>query len=286
MGKRLRPILLLLTCEAQGGDWRQALPAASAVELLHNFTLIHDDIEDHDRTRRGRDTLWVLWGEAQAINAGDALFTLAYRALLGSIEAGVPPERVLRMTHRYTETILRITEGQCMDLAFEADAAVDEGRYLQMIEGKTAALIALACELGGIVAGAPAARLTALGAFGRALGMAFQIQDDLLGLWGDPARTGKPVGADLLRHKKTLPILHGLHHSTAFGELFAQASLDADAVERALGLLETAGSHAYAEDQARSYHQAAREALERAQGAGEAHETLRALLKQLLHRDT
>ena len=158
-GKRLRPIFLLLACEAQvcgtqSGDWQRALPAAAAIELLHNFTLIHDDIEDRDRTRRGRPTLWAIWGEPQAINAGDALFTLAYRSLFNLQTTGIPPETVLRAVNLYTDAILHITEGQHLDLSFEGENEVDEATYLTMIQGKTAMLLGLACELGGLLAGA------------------------------------------------------------------------------------------------------------------------------------
>ncbi len=291
-GKRLRPVFLLLACEAQaceaqGGDWHQALPAAAAIELLHIFTLIHDDIEDHVHTRRGRPTLWAVWGEPQAINAGDALFTLAYRSLFNLQTAQVPPETVLRAVNRYTDVILQITEGQHLDLSFEAESQVDEVAYLTMIRGKTAALLGLACELGGILAGASEARLAALQEFGVGLGMAFQMQDDLLGLWGNPEQTGKPVGSDLRNRKKTLPILHGMARSADFMALLTTTSAidDADIV-RGLALLEVIGSREYVQAQALAHHQAALDALERSQGVGEAQAALYALAEQLMGRAT
>lgn len=284
-GKRVRPLLTLLCCEAQGGDWRQALPAAAAIELLHNFTLIHDDIEDGDRQRRGRETLWVVWGLPQALNAGDALFTLAYVAFLRLHETGLPPALVLEALQRFNAAVLRITEGQFLDIGFESRPVVSVEEYLEMVSGKTAALIALSCELGGVLAQAPAERVAALREFGHALGMAFQMEDDLLGLWGDPQRTGKPVGSDLLRRKKSLPILHGLAHSAGLRALWDEAPSGGEAwVSSALAALERAGSRAYAQELATAWHARAVEALARAGGTGPAKAALVELTGQLLGR--
>ena len=291
-GKRLRPVFLLLAyeaqaCQTQNGDWQHALPAAVAIELLHNFTLIHDDIEDRDRTRRGRPTLWAVWGEAQAINAGDALFTLAYRSLFNLQTTPVPTDIVLRAAKRYTDVILHITEGQHLDLSFEGESQVDMSAYLSMIQGKTAALLGLSCELGGMLAGAPEARLAALWDFGVELGLAFQMQDDWLGLWGDPAQTGKPVGSDLRNHKKTLPILHGMAHSAAFQALVTgDTALDDARVAEGLALLEDAGSQTYVQAQALTHHQAALAALARSEGDGAAQAALYTLAEQLVGRAT
>lgn len=283
-GKRIRPTLLLLANEAQGGAWLQALPAAAAVELLHNFTLIHDDIEDRDTVRRGRPTLWAHWGMPQAINAGDALFTLAYQALLRLGQRDVSPARVVTALERFTQATLHITEGQCYDLDFEAREQVAEATYLAMIEGKTAALIGLACELGSIIAGAPSEHQRALRTFGEGLGMAFQMEDDLLGLWGNPTRTGKPVGSDLLKHKKTLPILHGIQADERLKTRLLDPSISEDDVPEILDLLVEAGSHAYTEAKARHYHEQAITALEQSKGAGEAQTALHTLAQRLLKR--
>ncbi|MFP4343643.1 MAG: polyprenyl synthetase family protein [Anaerolineales bacterium] len=284
-GKRLRPIFLLLSCEAQGGDWQQALPAAAAVELLHNFSLIHDDIEDHDSTRRGRSTLWTLWGEAQAINAGDALFAVAFKTLTRLQETGVAPEVVLDAQRRYLEMALALTEGQCRDLAFETLDEISEEDYLRMVEGKTAALLGVCCELGGLIAGASPEGVAALRAFGLNLGLSFQMQDDLLGLWGDPEVTGKAVGADLRQHKKTLPILHGLSQSQQLRHLLSHPVLDEERVLAAQNLLEKVGSRRYTEARAETYHVRAMEALEQTGGEGVAQETLRQLAERLLRRE-
>lgn len=284
-GKRVRPLLTLLCCEAQGGDWRQVLPAAAALELLHNFTLIHDDIEDGDRQRRGRETLWVVWGVPQALNAGDALFVLAYAAFLRLHETGLPPALVLEALQRFNAAVLRITEGQFLDIGFEARPVVSVEEYLEMVSGKTAALIALSCELGGVLAQASAERVATLHEFGHALGMAFQMEDDLLGLWGDPQRTGKPVGSDLLRRKKSLPILHGLAHSAELRALWDEAPVGGEAwVSSALAALERAGSRAYVQELATVWHARAVKALARAGGTGPAQVALVELTGQLLGR--
>ncbi len=284
-GKRLRPILLLLTIQAQGEDWRYGLPAAASIELLHNFTLIHDDIEDRDRRRRGRPTLWAIWGVPQAINAGDALFTLAYQSLINLRAQPLPADCVLQALESYTEATLRITEGQCRDITFETQQEVSESDYLAMIEGKTAALIGLTSELGGIIAGASETRRERLRAFGIALGKAFQMQDDLLGLWGDPARTGKPVGSDIRKHKKTLPIIHGRQHHCELRSLLDKPALTNQDVAEALSLLETVGSRDYTESQAERYHREALEAFDEAGGTGEAQVTIRELVMSLLNRE-
>ncbi len=287
-GKRLRPIFLLLSCEAQGGQWESALPAAVAVELLHNFSLIHDDIEDRDTTRRGRPTLWALWGEAQAINAGDALFALAYRALLELRHTAVPSEHVLEALVRFDRAVLELTEGQCMDMAFEKEAVVEESTYLRMIAGKTAALLGLACELGGLLANAPAECVRACYEFGFNLGLSFQMQDDLLGLWGNPALTGKPVGADLRQGKKTLPILHGMTHDPQLRARIAalhQTSPDDDTIAALCAALDAAGSRAYTEARASESQLQAQQALARSGGQGAALATLHTLAERLLRRE-
>ncbi len=284
-GKHIRPVLCLLSCEACGGDWEQALPAAAAVELLHNFSLIHDDIEDGDRTRRGRPTVWALWGEAQAVNAGDALFALAQLALLRLAGRGVPAATVVTAQTLFNETCVALTGGQHLDIGFENRDAVLVADYLAMIEGKTAALVACACELGALVAAAPENQRAHLRAFGRHLGLAFQMRDDILGVWGDPAVTGKPAGADIARHKKTLPILHGLAQSEALRALFAQKELTEADVRRATALLDETGSRAFVEGLAEEHHSRALGALAEAGLQGPAAQALPDLAQALLGRE-
>jgi geranylgeranyl diphosphate synthase type I len=226
-----------------------------------------------------------VWGRSQGINAGDALFTLAQLALLRLPQRGVSPAVAVDAGALFNRTCLRLTEGQHMDIGFEERARVPVDEYRAMIEGKTAALVACACEMGALVAEAPVAQRARLHAFGRHLGLAFQMQDDVLGIWGDPARTGKPAGADIARRKKTLPLLHGLEQSEALRALLAQETLSQADVQRATALLNGTGSRAYTEALARKHHRQALAALDEARLSGPAAQALRALAERLLGRD-
>lgn len=196
-GKQLRAGLLLLACEALGGG-RAGLPAAAAVELFHSMTLLHDDIMDRDRQRRGRPAAWTIWGEATAINAGDLLLTRAFAALA---DFGADPADSIR---RMADACGAVIRGQQLDLQFESRNSISASEYEQMIALKTATLFGLALELGAVAAGCDSEPWRRLG---HQLGLAFQIRDDALGIWGDPRVTGKPAGGDLRRGKKSLPVL-------------------------------------------------------------------------------
>ncbi len=209
-GKLLRPALCLLCCEALGGDARSALPAAAALELVHNFSLIHDDIEDKSKFRHGRPALWRVAGIDLAINAGDGMFALANATLMRLAEAGQPPERVVRAVRMLTDATLRLCEGQHLDLEFERERGVSIEQYVEMIEGKSAVLLAAACGLGALLAGADDKEVDGLYEFGRRLGLGFQIRDDALGIWGNTAVTGKPSGDDLRAGKNSYPIVVAL----------------------------------------------------------------------------
>jgi geranylgeranyl diphosphate synthase type I len=284
-GKRLRPMLCLLACEGCDGAPEQALPAAAAIELLHNFTLIHDDIEDQDRTRRDRPTVWSIWGEAQGINAGDTLLALCQLAMLRLQERDVPSATVAEAMRLFNETCVALTGGQYLDIGFESRDDVLVEDYLAMIEGKTAALVACSCEIGALIAGAPEAQREELRAFGRHSGLAFQMLDDVLGIWGDSAVTGKPVGADIARRKKTLPLLHGLERSAELRSLMTREVLSGTDVRRATSLLEEAGSRGYTVQLAREHHGEALAALERAGLRRDAARALHELAEDLLGRD-
>ena len=168
-GKRIRPILCLLACAAAGADWQVAVPAAAAVEILHNFSLVHDDIEDVSPTRRGRPTLWTIWGQAQAINTGDAMFAMSHLAISRLLQRGVEPEVVVRALRRFDETCVELTRGQYIDMSFEARDTVSVADYVEMITGKTAVLVALCAELGALIAGADDDRVRCFSEYGLTL---------------------------------------------------------------------------------------------------------------------
>ncbi|MFL5807553.1 MAG: polyprenyl synthetase family protein [Roseiflexaceae bacterium] len=268
-GKLLRPYLVLLACRAAAGDVRQALPLAAAVQLVHDFTLIHDDIEDQSETRRGRPAVWKLWGLAQGINTGDGMLIIAHLALHRMREAGVPAEVALEVINRFDQTILTVCEGQFLDLSYEGDLSIGEADYLAMISRKTAALVAAAGGLGAIVGGADGATAKALFDFGQNLGLAFQVQDDVLGIWGDPAVTGKPAAGDLYRRKLSLPIIHALRCAEQrenLAQLYGKNRASDQDVRRMLAILEQAGARGYAEGVAAFYHKEALTALDTVRG--------------------
>lgn len=283
-GKRIRPVLVLLSCEACGGKWEQALPAAAAVELLHNFSLIHDDIEDRDELRRGRPTLWRQWGEAQAINSGDAMFALAHLALLRGHARGVPAERVVRAMLAFDAMCVHLTIGQHLDLSFESRSDVSAAEYMQMIEGKTAALTAACCEIGAIIAGASDEQIAGLKNFGKWLGMSFQLQDDVLGIWGNPEQTGKH-DSDLAHKKKTLPILFAAERDTRIRARYfgGDALHDSDLIA-IREMIEEAGGRAHVEQAAERAYVEALESLESAGGDSIHMQSLRDLAQSLLGR--
>ena len=265
-GKMLRPALCLLCCEAAGGSTERALPAAAAIELLHNFTLIHDDIEDGSETRHSRPTLWRVAGVPQAINAGDGMFVLARRTLLGLREAGVPDGRVLDAARLLDDACIALCEGQYADIGFETLRSVTPAEYEAMIAGKTAALIAAACAIGAIAGGADDATAAAFRECGRRLGLAFQIQDDVLGVWGEVSRTGKPVADDVRSRKKSFPVMHAVATLDAARRdellrLYAGDTMSERDVESAIALLGAAGARAAGTAAARGHAAAAIEAL-------------------------
>jgi geranylgeranyl diphosphate synthase, type I len=208
-GKRLRPRILLTVAESEGGDGSVALGAAAALELLHNFSLIHDDIEDGDEMRHGRPTLWARHGVRAALVAGDAMSALAYLTLVDGSRA-LAAVTVAAMMRCLQLAHFRMCEGQAFDIGFETATFVTFEEYVRMIEGKTAALLAVACELGAWAAGASAERAAAYSNVGRAYGLAFQVRDDVLGTWGRTEETGKPSGADIRRRKWSFPVAWAL----------------------------------------------------------------------------
>lgn len=207
-GKHVRSNLVCWAAEACGGSAEAAMPAACAVELTHNFTLVHDDVQDRDRLRRGRETVWAVWGEAQAINAGDAISALAVTTLLAPRTASSEEQaRRSQAAAALLQALIEVIEGQTLDLQHECRPDTPTATYLRMIEAKTGALLGASLELGAIVAGASPEISDRLRHAGRLLGIAFQLRDDWLGVWGEPALTGKSRENDLTRRKLTHPIV-------------------------------------------------------------------------------
>ncbi len=285
-GKHIRPVLTMLAGEGVSGSPNAARPAAAAVELIHNFSLLHDDIQDRSQTRRGRETAWTIWGEPQAINAGDALYTLAYLALVRLTPSEADPARTLAALKVLGETCLELTRGQHLDISFESRDEVAADEYLDMIAGKTAALLAGSARLGALTSEADETLQSHYEAFGHNLGMAFQILDDVLDIWGDPALTGKQAAIDIHQRKKSLPVLLGLARSEELRGLYAaDAPFDDDAVEHVVSLLADTGARDEALELARRYSDDTVRSLEAADPQGEAGEALHALALRLLNRD-
>ncbi|MDH6124471.1 family 2 encapsulin nanocompartment cargo protein polyprenyl transferase [Kitasatospora sp. GP82] len=208
-GKAIRPALVLAAAQAMGGRPAEAVRAAAAVELVHNFTLLHDDVIDRDETRRHRLTAWKVFGATEAILAGDAMHSLALRTLAEDGHPAAPGA-----VRRLADCVVELCAGQQSDCAFEQRNDVSPAECLEMAEAKTGALIGCACAIGALYAGADESAAQAMDAFGREIGLAFQLIDDLIGIWGDPAVTGKPVGADLAARKKSLPVVYALGSDT------------------------------------------------------------------------
>lgn len=263
IGKRIRPLLCLWSCEAVGADWHTALPAATAIELIHNFSLIHDDIQDNSESRRGRATVWKVWGMAQGINAGDAMFVLAHQAM-----DEMPPNGSLAnyvaIQRTFHSAILQLTQGQHLDLKYERADQVTLDQYFEMVRGKTAALLAASCEIGARLGSTDEKLDQTLADYGEHLGIAFQIADDVLGLWGDPEVTGKSARTDLLSRKKSYPVMYAMQTdaSAELRALYQKEEWTSGDITRIEKILAESGARQQALEQADKYAKQAQAALE------------------------
>jgi geranylgeranyl diphosphate synthase type I len=283
-GKRIRPLMLLLTVASCDTEWLHATPAAAAVELVHNFSLVHDDIQDNSEKRRGRATTWKIWGMPQAINAGDALFVQSNQAIMDLMEH-YPAETVVKAATVLHNTCLDLTRGQFLDMSYEKRNGLGVEDYWPMIAGKTAALLSACCHIGSILGGVDEGKQDAYRSFGHALGMAFQVQDDILGIWGDEAITGKSAASDLLEGKKSLPVLHGLSKGGKFAERWSKGPIQPDEIEEMAQLLATEGSYEYTHGISRQMTTLALNSLREADPQGEAGEALMELANKLIKRE-
>ena len=260
-GKFIRPTLCLLSCQAVGGDTSQILPAAAAVELIHNFSLIHDDIEDASYERHRRPTVWKLWGQSQAINAGDAMVTLAYLALLKLRENRIAEEKIAGSTELLSLACLKLCEGQYLDVEYENRLDITIEDYLEMAGKKTAALLAAATSLGAYLGSEDTKLVHSFHLFGKELGVAYQIHDDILGIWGTEESTGKSA-SDISQRKKTLPVVYGLQNSKGearkmIEKLYSQKSIEDEGVAKIMEILDQLCARDYAENLVRQYSQKA-----------------------------
>jgi len=266
-GKRLRPYLVLKSCKLVGGREEDAIPTAAALELLHTFTLIHDDIIDEDEKRRGLPTVHTKWGVPTAIVAGDLLFAKVYETITKFTNfRHVPPRRILRVLKGVSEATIAICEGQTLDMTFEHRETVSEDEYFEMIQAKTATLFEISARCGGILGGAKKSQVERLGKFGYYAGVAFQLIDDVLGLTADEKVLGKPVGSDIREGKRTLIIVHALKKASEgqrkkILETLGNRSASPEQIRETIELVSSLGSISYAEEKASKYIEKSKNAL-------------------------
>ena len=282
-GKRIRPLLVLLCTSACRANWQFALPAAAAIELVHNFSLVHDDIQDNSSKRRGRDTAWVKWGAPMAINVGDALFVMSSQAII-DLKENYSSDVVMKAAEILHNTCLDLTRGQFLDMSYEERSDLGVEDYWHMISGKTSALIAACCHIGALLGGADDEKQEVYRSFGHYLGLAFQVQDDILGIWGDENVTGKSVASDLVEGKNSLPILAGLDKKGKFAERWAQGPIKPEEVGEVSRLLASEGGLLAAQEAAKQMTDLALMNLREADPQGEAGEALFELTNRLLGR--
>jgi geranylgeranyl diphosphate synthase type I len=284
-GKRLRPLLVLFTASACGAEWQPTIPAAAAVELVHNFSLVHDDIQDNSGLRRGRITVWKKWGMPQGINAGDALFVLSNLALF-DLSSSYPADVILKCAVILQNTCLELTNGQFMDISYEKLTNLTIENYWVMIRRKTAALLSACCEIGAVLGGADEILQESYRNFGHYLGLAFQVQDDQLGIWGNSIITGKSNNSDLLTGKKTLPVLFGLHTNKRFAKRWREGAINPDEIPGLAELLVEEGALLYTQETSDNLINLALQSLRTADPQGETGEELFKLVDKLANRDS
>lgn len=255
-GKRMRPVLVLMGAGVFTADVRPALPAALGIELFHNFTLLHDDIMDNAPLRRGRDTVFAKWNSNVAILSGDAMYTEAFR------QVALSPAHILpHVLDIFTRTALEVCEGQQMDMDFETRSKVSIPEYIRMIELKTAVLLAGSLEIGALCGGAYATEAHKLYEFGKHIGVAFQLQDDILDVYGDPEKFGKQVGGDIVSNKKTFLLISALEKADAYSKEALQNWMQvngtgvAEKVKAVTGIYDQIGIRALAEKEMWRHYQ-------------------------------
>lgn len=286
-GKRFRPTMCLLTYNALSAVYDKALPAASAIELIHNFSLIHDDIEDSDEERRHKPTVWKIWGIPHAINAGDGMHVMANIAALRLRDLNATDRKIVQVIDILNKTILELCEGQYLDMSFEEKMDITVEMYTEMIAGKTAALIEASTWIGAILATEDADIIGHFRNFGRKMGLSFQIIDDIIGIW--ETETGKPKASDIRNKKKTLPILYAFKEASDEDKEILTKTYQKDTLNEAdttavLMILEKVGAHDYSKKVAKNYADEALAELEKTGVHNESMEKLRTLAEFLIRR--
>ncbi len=289
-GKAVRPTLCLFGCEAVGGRLSQAVPAAVSLEFIHNFSLIHDDIQDEDETRHNRKTIWAVWGKPKALVSGNVLRVAADTALQRLTDEGIDAERALIAVGLLTESYLEMIEGQYMDLSFEGRHDIGQQDYLSMISRKTGALIRCSLNLGAVVGSDDRAAAAAFRECGRALGYVFQIRDDLLGVWGEEEVTGKPVGADIRRKKGSYPIVCALEaaderDARLISEIYQKPEVEDQDVASVLEVMERIGVRDNAQAEANWWADEAMRSLAPVELSAESRREIEEITHFLLVRD-
>ena len=265
-GKALRPTLCLLTCEAVCGDFRRAVPPAACLELIHNFSLVHDDIQDRDEYRRHRPTLWKVWGEPKALTAGNVMRIVADATIQVLQTDSVPASDINTVNRILTEASLEMIEGQHLDVAFEGRSDIGMQSYLDMISRKTGALIRTPMHVGATMGTRDSKVIESFRECGRSLGYVFQIRDDVLGIFSEEATTGKPVGADIRRKKNSLPIVHAMAQADraqkrTLESTYAQETVSDSDVEAVLDIMDGLGTEKFANALAAEHCERALDAL-------------------------
>lgn len=288
-GKRIRPLITLLSVASinnennSGNNWLHAVSLAAAIEMVHNFSLVHDDIQDNSELRRGRRTVWVKWGAPMAINVGDAMFVIANQAAL-DLKAHYPAEMVVHSAEVMNNICLQLTQGQFMDMSYEERTDLKIEDYWPMIGGKTSALLSACTQIGAYLGYAQNEQVELYRQFGYTLGLAFQVQDDVLGIWGEESVTGKSVASDLVEGKNSLPVLFALEKDGEFAKRWRQGPILQEEVGAVAALLEKEGGKAYAEKMSAELTEKAIQYLDQANPQGEAGEAIRGLANMLLKR--
>ena len=289
-GKALRPTLCLFACEAVGGALEMAMPSAVALEFIHNFSLIHDDIQDRDEIRHNRKTLWAVWGDPKALVAGNVLRVVADECLHQLLDSGLDYDRALAAGTLLTEAYLEMIEGQYLDLQFEGRHDISMSDYLNMISRKTGALIRCSLNLGAVVGAQEQGVGDAFKESGRAMGYVFQIIDDVLGVWGDEETTGKPVGADIRRKKNSYPVVYTMgtakdKDQKMLNEIYEKDELDDSDVDSVLAVMDRLDVKNQAQQEAEKYANVALECLAPVELSREARQDVEDLAHFLLVRD-